>query len=37
MNVFTQIQRWFDPAGGSLVLAVILVSVAATLVLVLAP
>ena len=37
MNVFTQLQRWFDPANGSLVLAIALVSVAAAVVLVLAP
>lgn len=37
MNVFTQLQRRLNPASGGLVLAVALVSVAAALVLVLAP
>ena len=37
MNMFTQLQRWFDPDSGSFVLAVVAVSMAAALVLVLAP
>ena len=36
MNIFVQLQRWVDPEGG-FVLAIALVSVAAALVLILAP
>ena len=36
MNIFVQLQRWVDPEGG-FVLAIALLSVAAALVLILAP
>ena len=37
MNMFTQLQRFLDPDSGGFVLAVVAVSLAAALVLVLAP
>jgi len=37
MNMFTQFHRWIDPDSGAFVLAVVAVSTAAALVLVLAP
>ena len=36
MSIFTQLQRWLDPDRGGFVLAVVAVSLAAALVLVLA-
>lgn len=37
MNVFTQLQRWLDADSGGFVLAVVAASLAAAVVLVLAP
>jgi hypothetical protein len=37
MNLFTQFHRWIDPDSGAFVFAVVAVSTAAALVLVLAP